>query len=146
MVSSSQVAGRRETYASGSPPPVTPGFRWALLRTEPHDEELPATTYADPSCAPPSSDLRLASSTSATVVWVLLPAEAKARGFKSALAFRRWCCRHGVPVRCDVGGRMQWVDRRDVDRAVEGLPARHAGGVHAEASRSVADFIAGRRR
>lgn len=51
--------------------------------------------------------------------WVLLHAEAHARGFKNALAFRRWLRRRQVPVRRD--GHRLWVRRVDVDRAIEGL-------------------------
>lgn len=48
--------------------------------------------------------------------WVLLAVEARSRGFRSTLAFRRWCRRRGVPIRPD--GRKQWVAPVDVDRAV----------------------------
>lgn len=48
--------------------------------------------------------------------WVLLAVEARSRGFRSTLAFRRWCRRRGVPIRPD--GRKQWVAPADVDRAV----------------------------
>jgi hypothetical protein len=52
--------------------------------------------------------------------WVLLHVEARTRGFRSALAFRRWCRRRGVPIRPD--GRKQWVAPQDVDRAVATIP------------------------
>lgn len=52
--------------------------------------------------------------------WVLLPEEARARGFKNALAFKRWCRRHRVAIRRD--GRMLWVRPEDVDIAVGVLP------------------------
>lgn len=48
--------------------------------------------------------------------WVLLSEEARARGFRNVLAFRRWCRRRAVPIRTD--GRKQWVAPADVDRAV----------------------------
>ncbi len=51
--------------------------------------------------------------------WVLLHVEAQARGFKNALAFRRWLRRHQVPVRRD--GHRRWVRRTDVDHAIDGL-------------------------
>lgn len=50
---------------------------------------------------------------------VLLHVEAAQRGFKNALAFRRWCRKHHVPVRRD--GHRLWVKRGDVDRAIEAL-------------------------
>lgn len=52
--------------------------------------------------------------------YVLLTLEARNRGFKSTLAFRRWCQRHGVPLRVD--GKKKWVRPADVTAAVEGLP------------------------
>ena len=48
--------------------------------------------------------------------WVLLVEEARARGFRNVLAFRRWCRRRAVPIRAD--GRKQWVAPADVDRAI----------------------------
>jgi len=52
------------------------------------------------------------------VRWVLVAAEAKARGFKSALAFKRWCRRMGVEIRPT--GKLRWVERAAVDRAIAG--------------------------
>lgn len=52
--------------------------------------------------------------------FVLLSLEARNRGFRSTLAFRRWCQRHGVPLRVD--GKKKWVRPADVTAAVEGLP------------------------
>lgn len=54
--------------------------------------------------------------------WVLLPEEARVRGFKNALALRRWCARHQVALRRD--GKMLWVRPADVDAAVGVLPIR----------------------
>jgi hypothetical protein len=54
--------------------------------------------------------------------WVLLPEEARVRGFRNALAFKRWCFRNGVAIRRD--GRKSWVRSEDVDRAVSGMPMR----------------------
>lgn len=51
--------------------------------------------------------------------WVLLHAEAQARGFKNALSFRRWCRRHGIPVYKD--GKMLWVKRCAVDERLDEL-------------------------
>jgi hypothetical protein len=56
--------------------------------------------------------------------WVLLAAEAKARGFRNALAFRRWCRRRGVRLLKD--GKHLWVNPSEVDRAVEALGAAPA--------------------
>lgn len=56
--------------------------------------------------------------------WVLLPEEARVRGFRNALAFKRWCVRRAVVLKRD--GKKLWVAPSDVDRAVEGLPARGA--------------------
>lgn len=119
---------------------------WVLVRADQLAAGLPALPESRPSYDAPTPAESSAPPASTGPNFVLLNAEARARGFKSALAFRRWCRRHGVLVRCDAGGRMQWVDRRDVDRAVEGFPAHHVGEVHAEAGRSVADFIARQRR
>lgn len=52
---------------------------------------------------------------------VLLHVEGAARGFKNALAFRRWLRRHGVPVLRD--GKMLWVKRADVDAALDRMAA-----------------------
>lgn len=54
--------------------------------------------------------------------WVLIPEEARVRGFKNALAFRRWCRRRQVALRRD--GKMLWVRPADVDAAVGGLPVQ----------------------
>ena len=123
-------------------PGAVPGFAWVLLRAEQVRTELPAMAYAAASGDATGHDLGAGSRASATADWVLLPAEAKARGFKNTLSFRRWCRRHGVLVRRDEGGRMLWVNRRDIHRAIEGLPARGEREIVDEASRSVADFLA----
>jgi hypothetical protein len=47
---------------------------------------------------------------------VLLPLEAAARGFKSPLAFKRWCRRYGVPVLSTE--KLLWVRPADVDAAL----------------------------
>lgn len=57
--------------------------------------------------------------------WVLLSEEARVRGFRNALAFKRWCVKQRVALKLD--GRRLWVSPVEVDRAVESLPAR-AGG------------------
>lgn len=123
-------------------PDAVPGFAWVLLRAEQVRTELPAMAYAATSGDATAHDLGASSRASAAADWVLLPAEAKARGFKNSLSFRRWCRRHGVLVRRDEGGRMLWINRRDVDRAIEGLPARGERELVEEASRSVEDFLA----
>lgn len=48
--------------------------------------------------------------------WVLLPTEAKHRGFKSTLSFRRWCKRNGVPIRRS--GRLEVVCPAEVDAII----------------------------
>lgn len=53
--------------------------------------------------------------------WVLLAVEAKVRGFRNALCFKRWCHRHKVTVLAD--GKMRWVRRAEVDRALDALAA-----------------------
>ena len=54
--------------------------------------------------------------------YVLLHEEARLRGFRNALAFKRWCVKRDVVLKRD--GRKLWVAPTDVDRAVERLPAR----------------------
>lgn len=127
----------------GAPVPhSTPGFTWVLLRAEHVGAMLPATVHATPSIEPTTTAIGTSSRAGAAAAWVLLPAEAKARGFKNTLSFRRWCRRRGVLVRRDEGGRMLWVNRQDVDRAIEGLPARDEREVTVEARRGVEDFLA----
>ena len=72
--------------------------------------------------------------------FVLLTDEAKARGFRSPLAFRRRCQRRAVPIRVD--GRKKWVRPVDVDAAVRGLPV---SGVAAQARDAVESFLGGAR-
>lgn len=50
--------------------------------------------------------------------WVLLAAEGAARGFKSTLAFRRFCRRSGIPI--NPVGKLQFVRPSDVDAVLEG--------------------------
>jgi len=50
---------------------------------------------------------------------VHLREEARVRGFRNALAFKRWCTRHAVPIRRDA--KMLWVRPLDVDRVVDDL-------------------------
>jgi hypothetical protein len=52
--------------------------------------------------------------------WVLLPGEAARRGFRNALAFRRFCKRNGVPIHRN--GRLEGVCPSDVDEAMLGVP------------------------
>jgi hypothetical protein len=82
---------------------------------------------------------------------VLLPLEAAARGFKSSLAFKRWCRRHNVPIARDE--KLLWVEPADVDAAY----ARIRSGtlrapvtvsevdLNALAARSVAGLLGGNR-
>lgn len=61
------------------------------------------------------------SNTSAVPAWRLLAEEARIRGFRNALSFRRWCRRAGVPI--TKTGRMETVSPAAVDAAVIGTPA-----------------------
>ena len=73
--------------------------------------------------------------------WVLLPIEARARGFRNALAFRRWCRQRGVAIRAD--GRRRWVAPADVDAAIGTMPARCGGEPSAPAvAQAVESLIA----
>lgn len=54
--------------------------------------------------------------------WVLLPREARVRGFRNTLAFRRWCTQRGVVIRTD--RKLQWVAPADVDAAIGAMPTR----------------------
>lgn len=91
---------------------------------------------------PPHHEVTVVGEPAPTVVldapaWVLLHAEAQARGFKNPLAFRRWLRRRQVPVRRD--GHRLWVRREDVDRAIEGLDQEApAGTVNTAVSEAVA--------
>lgn len=60
--------------------------------------------------APPARELPAARET------VLISVEARARGYKRTGSFRRWCERHGVPLR--LVGRRTWVRSADVDDAL----------------------------
>jgi hypothetical protein len=79
--------------------------------------------------------------------WVLLAHEARVRGFRNALAFRRWCRRRGVPIRTD--GKLRWVSPAEVDKAVAGISTEappRANGARAErvaVADAVADLIMG---
>lgn len=64
--------------------------------------------------------------------WVLLSEEARVRGFRNALAFKRWCVKRRVALKRD--GRRLWVSPGEVDRAVEGLPVRPGADASANAS------------
>lgn len=69
--------------------------------------------------------------------YVLLSLEARNRGFRSTLAFRRWCQRHGVPLRID--GKKKWVRPADINAAVAGLPITNdARTLHDAAAAGVA--------
>ena len=53
--------------------------------------------------------------------WVLLAAAATSRGFRNALACKRWCRSHGVELRSD--GRKLWVRPADIDTALDRIAA-----------------------
>ena len=53
--------------------------------------------------------------------WVLLAQEAATRGFRNALAFRRWCRKRKVPIVTE--GKFQWVSPAEVDRALDTISA-----------------------
>jgi hypothetical protein len=70
--------------------------------------------------------------------WVLLPAEAKRRGF-STRQFRAWCLKRGVPIR-EASHREAWVRPLDVSRIVEGLPlARPPASPRDEVDEAIAE-------
>ncbi len=73
---------------------------------------------------------------------VLLAVEARARGFRNALAFRRWCRRRGVPIRAD--GKLRWVSPAEVDKAIARISADPAPRPNAAraACVAVADAVA----
>lgn len=84
-----------------------------------------------------------------TPAWVLLALEAKARGFRNALALRRWCRRRSIPLRKD--GKMLWVRRADIDAAIEALAAPQPAANDDEAreramAEAAADAITGARK
>lgn len=83
------------------------------------DAQRETTTGAAPSASTTSGDDHAPQERPR---WVLLREEARVRGFRNALSFKRWCDRHQVALRRD--GKMLWVRSEDVDRAVGGLPIR----------------------
>jgi hypothetical protein len=74
---------------------------------------------------------------------VLLPLEARARGFKSPVAFKRWCWRHKVPILTDV--KLLWVRPADVDAALARIAKREPAptDLNALAAQRVAQSLAG---
>ncbi len=58
--------------------------------------------------------------THARPAWVLIRLAAAEHGFKTTLAFRRWCKRVGVTIHTT--GRKPFVMTADVDRAALGKP------------------------
>jgi hypothetical protein len=71
--------------------------------------------------------------------YVLLSLEAKRRGYKSTLAFRRWCQRKNVPLVVD--GKKKWVRPADVDAAIRGLTTPEAVSLDAAATAGVASLF-----
>lgn len=70
---------------------------------------------------------------------VLLPLEAKLRGFRNRLSFRRWCHRRGVPIRRD--GRFEWVCPADVDAAVGAVPIVRVSSASVASKKSVSPVV-----
>lgn len=70
---------------------------------------------------------------------VLLSLEAKRRGYKSTLAFRRWCQAKRVPLIVD--GKKKWVRPTDVDAAIRGLTTPEAVSLDAAATAGVASLF-----
>lgn len=101
--------GAANDAGSGRPTtaPAGAGGRPSATRTHPGAGDALLPVPFEPLVARPS--------------WVLLREEARVRGFRNALSFRRWCRRRGVPIRSD--GRKQWVATIDVDHAVAAVPA-----------------------
>ncbi|MBI5511462.1 MAG: hypothetical protein HY903_22105 [Deltaproteobacteria bacterium] len=56
--------------------------------------------------------------------WVLLSEEARVRGFRNALAFKRWCRKRNVAIVTE--GKFQWVSPAEVDRALDALSLQAA--------------------
>ena len=77
--------------------------------------------------------------TSTAPRFVLLHEEARVRGFRNALAFKRWCRRHAVPIRVD--GRKLWVAPHDVDRTVATVPVQVTAPTHGNVDPAVADAV-----
>ena len=71
--------------------------------------------------------------------YVLLSLEAKRRGYKSTLAFRRWCQAKRVPLIVD--GKKKWVRPTDVDAAIRGLTTPEAVSLDAAAAKGVASLF-----
>lgn len=67
-----------------------------------------------------------------TPVFVLLSIEAKERGFKSTLAFSRWCKRNSVAIHKTQ--KMCWVNRPDVDAAIARANKPSNDNAHSEAA------------
>jgi hypothetical protein len=98
----------------------------------------------------PSADAPGRPGESATVVVlpgrdvVLLPLEARARGFRSPRAFKDWCRRHNIAVIVD--NKMLFVRVTDVDDALARLPSERAAANDPgapEASTAVDAFVRG---
>ena len=70
---------------------------------------------------------------------VLLSLEARRRGYKSTLAFRRWCQRKNIPLIVD--GKKKWVRPTDVDAAIRGLTTPEAASLDAAATAGVASLF-----
>lgn len=101
----------------------------ARLLPVPHQREAALVlphALGDPIMTTPSIHAESNSDVSLRVAprFVLLHEEARVRGFRNALAFKRWCVRRAVILKRD--GKKLWVAPTDVDRAIEGLPARSA--------------------
>jgi hypothetical protein len=71
--------------------------------------------------------------------YILLSLEAKRRGYKSTLAFRRWCQNKRVPYITD--GKKKWVRPADVDAAIRGLTTPEAVSLDAAATAGVASLF-----
>lgn len=69
---------------------------------------------------------------------VLLALEAEARGFKSPLAFKRWCRRHKVTITRDE--KMLWIRPDDVDAALRAL-ASLTPPANTDAAAAVESFL-----
>lgn len=98
--------------------------------------------------SPAAGSFDVATALAPRPAWVLLASEAVARGFglrkHPALAFRRWCRSHGVPIRTDEHGRLEWVDTRAVDAAIAGSPPAPANDLERAADAAVDAYVAQR--
>ena len=89
----------------------------------------PRATHPDPAETPPGPTPERE--------FILLAAEARHRGFKNGLAFRRFCARNDIPI--IKVAKKQFVRPRDIDAAIlrNSAPARRAAAENISAAKDV---------